>query len=210
MFAGEIHAALSSDGASAAASAVRTVLRCGHKAGSKVRSGPKGTAGRDGEPSALVLSAARFLRDFYKKLSGLTGAKLPKLRRTFGRRLRHNSVGDFSAQYLNGRRQAMIFRLRGVALFRLSPRRTSPPETGSAARPDNCRWQPSSTCCEAACHGAAWQPVSAAMKPSPGADVHIANSLWLPRPASLLKNRNRSKIAARLARGARSQIAHTS
>lgn len=169
----------------------------GTKARSKVRSGPKGTAGRDGEPSALVLSAARFLCNFYKKLSGLTGAKLPKLRRTFGRRLRHNSVGDFSAQYLNGRRQAMIFRLRGVALFRLSPRRTSPPETGSAARPDNCRWPPSSTCCEAACHGAPWQPVSAAMKPSPGADVHIANSLWLPRPASLLKNRNRSKIAAR-------------
>lgn len=182
----------------------------GTKARSKVRSGLKGTAGRDGEPSALVLSAARLLRDFQKKFSGLTAAELPKLHRTFGCRLRHNSVGDFSAQYLNGRRQAMIFRLRGVALFRLSPRRTSPPETGSAARPDNCRWQPSSTCCEAACHGAAWQPVSAAMKPSPGANVHIANSLWLPRPASLLKNRNRSKIAARLARGARSQIAHTS
>lgn len=181
----------------------------GTKARSKVRSGPKGTAGRDGEPSALVLSAARFLRDFYKKLSGLTGAKLPKLRRTFGRRLRHNSVGDFSAQYLNGRRQAMIFRLHGVALFRLSPRRTSLPETGSAARPDNCRWQPSTTCREAACHGP-WQPVSAAMKPSPGADVHIANSLWLPQPASLLKNRNQFRIAARLARGARSQIAHTS
>lgn len=29
-------------------------------------------------------------------------------------------VGDFSAQCLNGRRQAMIFRLRGVALFQVS------------------------------------------------------------------------------------------
>lgn len=37
--------------------------------------------------------------------------------RTFRRRQRHKCVGDFSAQCLNGRRQAMIFRLRGVALF---------------------------------------------------------------------------------------------
>lgn len=37
--------------------------------------------------------------------------------RTFDCRRRHMGVGDFSAQHLNGRRQAMIFRLRGVALF---------------------------------------------------------------------------------------------
>jgi hypothetical protein len=42
---------------------------------------------------------------------------MTKVHRTFGRRQRHMDVGDFSAQYLNGRRQAMIFRLCGVALF---------------------------------------------------------------------------------------------
>lgn len=102
------------------------------KVQAKVRpkAGPQGTAERDGESSAPVLSAARFPRDFHKKLSGLTAAELPKLRRTFGRPHRHNSVGDFSAQCLNGRRQAMIFRLRGVALFRAQPEAYQPSGNG--------------------------------------------------------------------------------
>lgn len=43
--------------------------------------------------------------------------QMSKVYRTFGRRHRYMGVGNFSAQCLNGRRQAMIFRLRGVALF---------------------------------------------------------------------------------------------
>lgn len=54
---------------------------------------------------------------FFKALGGTIRAELAGNDRTFGCRRRHMGVGDFSAQYLNGRRQAMIFRLRGVALF---------------------------------------------------------------------------------------------
>ncbi|OKO73415.1 hypothetical protein [Bradyrhizobium sp. AS23.2] len=53
----------------------------------------------------------------FKALERSGGAELSKLHRTFGCGHRHIGVGDFSAQCLNGRRQAMIFRLRGVALF---------------------------------------------------------------------------------------------
>lgn len=54
---------------------------------------------------------------FFKALGRTIRTKLAGNDRTFGCRHRHIGVGDFSAQYLNGRRQAMIFRLRGVALF---------------------------------------------------------------------------------------------
>lgn len=76
--------------------------------------GIKRTVRRAPDPSAIIHCS--------RSLSRLTGAELPKPHRTFGRRRRHMGVGDFSAQCLNGRRQAMIFRLRGVALFEASVR----------------------------------------------------------------------------------------
>lgn len=66
--------------------------------------------------STSASSAMRLLRDFSKHCAERSAQNEPN-DRTFGRRRRHMGVGDFSAQYLNGRRQAMIFRLRGVALF---------------------------------------------------------------------------------------------
>lgn len=70
------------------------------------------------EALALVLHPTPLLRDFSRHYAGRTDAEFAKLLRTFGCRHRHMSIGDFSAQCLNGRRQAMIFRLSGVALFR--------------------------------------------------------------------------------------------
>jgi len=55
-------------------------------------------------------------------------------------------LGILSAQYLNGRRRAMIFRLSGVALFQsrklrdcFRPTRTSLPEKAAAASRSRCR-----------------------------------------------------------------------
>lgn len=90
------------------------------------------------------LGVCSLLRDFSGRWRGPIDAKFARHHRTFERRHRHIGVGDFSAQYLNGRRRARILRLRGVALFRtarISSRRTSRPETGSTARRDDCRWQ---------------------------------------------------------------------
>jgi hypothetical protein len=96
-----------------------------------------------GDVLRCVATSARFFRYMARS----PRAKSAAFRRTFGRRHRHIGIGDFSAQYLNGRRQAMIFRLRGVALFkptnrlhdRLSSTRTSRPERGQAARRSRCR-----------------------------------------------------------------------
>ena len=119
----------------------------------------------------------------FKQLGPLAGMELPASHRTFGCRRRHMCVGDFSAQYLNGRRQAMIFRLRGVALFGrhsceirpINPMRASPPETGRTARPSGCRWRLSAGLALVFSRSTQAAPIAA-----PGADVHIANSLWSP------------------------------
>jgi hypothetical protein len=86
------------------------------------------------EALALVLHPTRLLRDFSRHCAGRPDAEFAKLLRTFGCRHRHMSIGDFSAQCLNGRRQAMIFRLSGVALFRGSVRRV-PAERKRQERP---------------------------------------------------------------------------
>lgn len=93
------------------------------------------------------------------------------------------SVGDFSAQCLNGRRQAIIFRLRGVAFFRRhscqirlnSRTRASPAETAQMARPSGCRWRLS-----AALAPGSPRLAQAASIAAPGADVQIADSWWSP------------------------------
>jgi hypothetical protein len=61
--------------------------------------------------------------------------KFARFRRTFERRDRHTSVGGFQRPMPNGRRQAMIFRLRGVALFEGSVRGV-PAERKRQERPD--------------------------------------------------------------------------
>lgn len=86
------------------------------------------------EALALVLHPTPLPRDFSRRCAGRTDAEFAKLLRTFGCRHRHMSIGDFSAQCLNGRRQAMIFRLSGVALFRGSVRRV-PAERKRQERP---------------------------------------------------------------------------
>jgi hypothetical protein len=60
--------------------------------------------------------------------------KFARFRRTFERRDRHTSVGGFQRPMPNGRRQAMIFRLRGVTLFQPSVRRV-PAERKRQERP---------------------------------------------------------------------------
>lgn len=86
------------------------------------------------EALALVLHQTPLLRDFSRHCAGRPDPEFAKLLRTFGCRHRHIGIGDFSAQCLNGRRQAMIFRLSGVALFRGSVRRV-PAERKRQERP---------------------------------------------------------------------------
>lgn len=96
------------------------------------------------EALALVLHQTPLLRDFSRHCARRPAAEFAKLLRTFGCRHRPIGIGDFSAQCLNGRRQAMIFRLSGVALFPgISSSRTSRAETAGTATPDDCRWPPS-------------------------------------------------------------------
>jgi hypothetical protein len=80
-----------------------------------------------GAATALLALGAHSLRNatsarFFKALGGADGAEIVKLCRTFGRRHRHIGVGGFQRPMPNGRRQAMIFRLCGVTLFRPSVR----------------------------------------------------------------------------------------
>ena len=93
--------------------------------------------------SQRVATSARF----FKRAARSSAGEITKPHRTFEADNRHIGIGDFSAQYLNGRRQATIFRLCGVALFsadklavHLSSTRTNPPGTGRWARPSRCRW----------------------------------------------------------------------
>lgn len=71
-----------------------------------------------GAHSPRNTTSARFSKVLELELS----RRIRKTRRTFGRRGRHMSVGRFQRPMPNGRRQAMIFRLRGVALFQASIR----------------------------------------------------------------------------------------
>ena len=80
------------------------------------------TVRHDAEALATARRSTRRRRIYSRDSRGLAHPSLPKIHRTFGRRRRHMSVGDFSAQCLNGRRQAMILRLRGVALCQGSVR----------------------------------------------------------------------------------------
>ncbi|MGY3036134.1 hypothetical protein ACVIIV_005304 [Bradyrhizobium sp. USDA 4354] len=94
-----------------------------------------------------------------------------------GRRQRHICVGDFSAQCLNGRRQAIILRLRGVALFPaalVSSTRASRAETGRTTRPPGCHWRLAAALVTAFLRSTRAAPFGAR-----GADVHIAVSLLL-------------------------------
>ena len=68
-------------------------------------------------------------------MDGSGGAEIVKLCRTFERRPRHIGVGGFQRPMPNGRRQAMIFRLRGVARLRASVGRV-PAEWKRQERPD--------------------------------------------------------------------------
>lgn len=77
----------------------------------------------------------RLLRDFSRHWGEATAQKFARFRRTFERRDRHTCVGGFQRPMPNGRRQAMIFRLRGVALFGGSVRRV-PAERKRQERPD--------------------------------------------------------------------------
>jgi hypothetical protein len=76
----------------------------------------------------------RLPRDFSRHWGGAGGAEFVKLCRTFRRRPRHIGVGGFQRPMPNGRRQAMIFRLRGVTLFQPSVRRV-PAERKRHERP---------------------------------------------------------------------------
>ena len=58
----------------------------------------------------------------FRGMAWLRATNSDRLPRTFRRQHRHIGIGDFSAQYLNGRRQAMILRLRGVAFWAASVR----------------------------------------------------------------------------------------
>ncbi|MET4328346.1 hypothetical protein ABIB80_004177 [Bradyrhizobium sp. i1.15.2] len=71
---------------------------------------------------------------FFKPLGRSGGAEIVKLCRTFCRRHARIGVGGFQRPMPNGRRQAMIFRLRGVTLFRPSVRRV-PAERKRQERP---------------------------------------------------------------------------
>lgn len=92
-----------------------------------------------GAAKAFLTLGAHSLRNatsarFFKALGGSDGAEIVKLCRTFRRRPRHIGVGGFQRPMPNGRRQAMIFRLRGVTLFQPSVRRV-PAERKRQERP---------------------------------------------------------------------------
>ena len=92
-----------------------------------------------GAAKVLLTLGAHSLRNatsarFFKALGGSGGAEIVKLCRTFRRRPRHIGVGGFQRPMPNGRRQAMIFRLRGVTLFQPSVRRV-PAERKRHERP---------------------------------------------------------------------------
>lgn len=78
-----------------------------------------------------------FQRDFGAIFQAIAALRAAQNCRTLiepsARRHRHMRVGDFSAQCLNGRRQAMILRLRGVALFRRHFFRSGPSARGVPA-----------------------------------------------------------------------------
>ncbi|TWB04516.1 hypothetical protein FBZ96_102993 [Bradyrhizobium stylosanthis] len=163
-------------------------VRRGRPTTRKARSGPVPRA----RPPARPVSPPPSSRTAH-------GAELPGIHRTFGCRHRQKGVGDFSAQCLNGRRQAMIFRLCGVALFQagaISSMRASRAETVRTARPSDCRWR--AWAAPGQMSGAAGQAVSNA---PPGADIHTASSLRSPQPRKSFfkinvgQNRHASKTA---------------
>jgi len=131
------------------------------------------------EPLALILPATRLLRDFSRCWGRTTRAKLLRIHRTFGCRHRHMSVGGFQRPISKRAPPSDDIPLaRRRAFPGISSRRTSRAETAGAARPSGCRWRPS-----AAPERTSGRAAQAASIAPPSADMHTANSLWLPQPS---------------------------